>query len=200
VPLEFDRAHVERLAASMPALPFARFERYTERYGIPVAQATQVVDNPSLARFFDRVVEASNAPAAALNLVLGDLSKFANESDIAVADGKVTPAALAELLVLLEAKTINSKIAKDVLARLWRDGGSAKAIVEAEGLAQVSDSGAIGAFVDEVVAANADAVASFKAGKENALKFLVGQVMKTSRGKANPVMVESLLREKIAAS
>ena len=107
--------------------------------------------------------------------------------------------ALAELIALTEGKTINSKIAKDVLTRLWADGGSAKAIVESEGLAQVSDPGAIAQFVDAALDANADSVASFKAGKENALKFLVGQVMKSSKGKANPVLVETLLREKLAA-
>jgi aspartyl-tRNA(Asn)/glutamyl-tRNA(Gln) amidotransferase subunit B len=198
VPLELDRAMIERVRASMPPVPFVRFERYTETLGISVVQATQLVDNPPLAAYFDAVVTASNAPTVALNFVLGDLSRLANESGVAVADGKVTPAALAELIALLEAKTINSKIAKDVVARLWADGGSAKAIVEREGLAQVSDAGAIAAFVDEVIAANADGVASFKAGKENVLKFLVGQVMKASRGKANPVLVESLLREKLA--
>jgi aspartyl-tRNA(Asn)/glutamyl-tRNA(Gln) amidotransferase subunit B len=124
---------------------------------------------------------------------------LANESGTPVASGKVSPEALAELIALTEAKTINSKIAKDVLARLWENGGSAKAIVEAEGLAQVSDPGAIAKFVDEVLAANADGVASYKAGKENVLRFLVGQVMKASRGKANPELVEALLREKIAA-
>jgi aspartyl-tRNA(Asn)/glutamyl-tRNA(Gln) amidotransferase subunit B len=199
VPLELDRAVVERIRSEMPATPFSRFERYTDQFGISVVQATQLVDNPPLATFFDQVVALSNAPTTALNYVLGDLSRLANENEIAVADGKVTPEALAELIVLSEAKTINSKIAKDVLARLWREGGSAKAIVEAEGLAQVSDAGAVGTFVDDVLAANADAVASFRAGKENALKFLVGAVMKASRGKANPVLVETVLREKLAA-
>jgi aspartyl-tRNA(Asn)/glutamyl-tRNA(Gln) amidotransferase subunit B len=183
----------------MPPVPFERFERYTERFGISVVQTTQLVDNPPLAAYFDRVVAVCNAPAAALNFVLGDLSRLANESGTPVAAGKVTPEALAELIALTEAKTINSKIAKDVLVRLWANGGSAKALVESEGLAQVSDPGAIAQFVDEVLAANAESVTAYKAGKENVLKFLVGQVMKASRGKANPVLVESLLREKIAA-
>jgi aspartyl-tRNA(Asn)/glutamyl-tRNA(Gln) amidotransferase subunit B len=199
VPLELDRALVERIRASMPPVPFERFERYTERFNISVVQTTQLVDNPPLAAFFDRVVAIANAPATTLNFVLGDLSRLANESGTSVAAGKVTPEALAELIALTEAKTINSKIAKDVLARLWANGGSAKSIVETEGLAQVSDPGAIAQFVDDVLAANAESVASFKAGKENVLKFLVGQVMKTSRGKANPELLESLLREKIAA-
>jgi aspartyl-tRNA(Asn)/glutamyl-tRNA(Gln) amidotransferase subunit B len=200
VPLEIDRTTIERLRAEMPPLPYERFERYTTDFGIGIAQATQLVDNPPLAAFFDRVVAASNAPAAALNFVLGDLSRLANESGVGVADGKVSPGALAELIVLVESKKINSKIAKDVLNRLWADGGSANAIVETEGLAQVSDPGEVARFVDEVLAANAPSVASFKAGKENVLKFLVGQVMKASRGKANPVLVETLLREKLTSA
>jgi aspartyl-tRNA(Asn)/glutamyl-tRNA(Gln) amidotransferase subunit B len=198
VPLELDRAMIEGIRASMPPVPFVRFERYTETFGISVIQTTQLVDNPPLAAYFDRVVALGAPPTVALNFVLGELSRLANESGVSVADGKLTPEALAELIALLEAKTINSKIAKDVIVRLWEAGGSAKAIVEAEGLAQVSDSGAIATFVDDVIAANAEGVASYKAGKENVLKFLVGQVMKASRGKANPVMVESLLREKLS--
>ncbi|MGA2392254.1 MAG: Asp-tRNA(Asn)/Glu-tRNA(Gln) amidotransferase subunit GatB [Candidatus Lustribacter sp.] len=199
VPLEIDRALIERIRAQMPPVPFARFERYTEQFGISVKQTTQLVDNPPLAAFFDRVVAVGAAPAAALNFVLGDLSRLANESGTPVAEGKVTPEALAELIGLTEGNTINSKIAKDVLVRLWADGGSAKQIVAAEGLAQVSDPNAIAQFVEGVLAANPESVAQLKAGKENVLKFLVGQVMKTSRGKANPVLVETLLREKIAA-
>jgi aspartyl-tRNA(Asn)/glutamyl-tRNA(Gln) amidotransferase subunit B len=199
VPLELARAQIEGIRATMPPVPFERFERYTEKFGISVKQTTQLVDNPPLAAFFDRAVGISNAPAATLNFVLGDLSRMANESGTSVSEGKVTPEALAELIALTEAKTVNSKIAKDVLTRLWADGGSAKGIVEAEGLAQVSDPGAIAQFVDDVLSANPDSVTQFKAGKENVLKFLVGQVMKTSRGKANPELVESLLREKIAA-
>ncbi len=202
VPLEIDRSVIERIRASMPPVPFERFERYTEKFGISVKQTTQLVDNPPLAAYFDQVVESGKtlSAAAVLNFVLGDLSRLANESGTPVSNSKVLPEALAELIALTEAKTINSKIAKDVLTRLWADGGSAKAIVEAEGLAQVSDPGAIARFVDDVLAANAESVAQFKAGKENVLKFLVGQVMKTSRGKANPELVESLLREKIATS
>ena len=119
-----------------------------------------------------------------MNFVLGDLSRLANESGIAVADGKVTPEALAELIVLAEAQDDQLEDRQGRAGRLWRDGGSAKAIVQAEGLAQVSDPAAVAGFVDDVLAANADGVASFKAGKENVLKFLVGQAMKASRGKS----------------
>jgi aspartyl-tRNA(Asn)/glutamyl-tRNA(Gln) amidotransferase subunit B len=197
VPLEIPAATVERLRATLPELPVARFERYVGAYGLGVAQATQLVDNASLAEYFDRAVELAKNAAGVVNFVLGDLSRLANEHGVDVARSNVTPQALAELVALTEAKSISSKVAKDVLARLWRDGGSARAIVDADGLAQVSDPAAVATFVDAVLAANAKSVADFKAGKENALKFLVGQVMKSSRGTANPALVETVLRERL---
>jgi aspartyl-tRNA(Asn)/glutamyl-tRNA(Gln) amidotransferase subunit B len=197
VPMEVDAAMVEALRATLPELPILRFERYVGTLGLTVAQATQLVDNAALAGYFDRVVAITNAPQATANFVLGEISRLANEHGVAVGDSQLTPEALAELVALVEAKTINSKIAKDVLVRLWSSGGSAKDIVEREGLAQVSDPGAVAALVADVIAANAQSAADFRAGKENALKFLVGQVMKASRGKANPVLVETVLRDSL---
>lgn len=198
VPMELDPAHVAALKAALPPSPAVRHRRYVESYGFTVAQATQLVDNVRLAEYFDRAVELTNAPQAVMNFVLGDLSRLANETETHVADAKITPDALAEVIAMLDAKTINSKIAKDVLAKLWIAGGSAKAMVEKDGLAQVSDPAALAGFVDEVLAANAKSVEDFKAGKENALKFLVGQVMKVSRGKANPALVEEALRDRMS--
>jgi aspartyl-tRNA(Asn)/glutamyl-tRNA(Gln) amidotransferase subunit B len=197
VPMEIDAATVERLRATLPELPLARYERYVNEYKLNVAQATQLVDNASLAEYFDRAVRAANNPAGVLNFVLGDLSRLANEHGVEVAQSLVTPEALAELVRLTDAKTINSKTAKDVLTRLWNDGGSAAAIVEAGGLAQVSDPATVAGFVEGVLAANAKSAADFAAGKDNALKFLVGQVMKASRGTANPELVEAVLRERL---
>ena len=197
-PMEIAAETVAALKATIPVSPGVRFARYTDDFGMNVTQATQLVDNLALAAYFDAAVSASTrAPLALMNFVLGDLSRLANEHEISVADSKVTPTALAEIVDLTESKTINSKTAKDLLARVWADGGSPKALVERDGLAQVSDPTAMNEFVKTVLAANEKSVADFKAGKENALKFLVGQVMKVSRGKANPELVESVLRERI---
>ncbi|HXF32969.1 MAG TPA: Asp-tRNA(Asn)/Glu-tRNA(Gln) amidotransferase subunit GatB [Candidatus Acidoferrales bacterium] len=196
-PLEVPPADVDRLRSELRELPYARFERYVNGFGLPLAQASQLVDNASLSEYFDRTASASNDPQASANYVLGELSRLANETGVAVADSKVRPKAMAELIELVSAKTINSKIAKDVIARLWADGGSAKDVVEKEGLAQVSDPSAIESFVDEVLAANEKIVADVRGGKDKGLQFLVGQVMKASRGKANPKLVEELLRKKI---
>jgi aspartyl-tRNA(Asn)/glutamyl-tRNA(Gln) amidotransferase subunit B len=197
VPMEIDAATVERLRTTLPELPVTRFERYVDEFQLNVAQATQLVDNGPLAEYFERAAQAAGNPAGVVNFVLGDLSRLANESGTEVARSRVTPQALAELVRLTDSKTINSKTAKDVLTRLWNDGGSAEAIVKSEGLAQVSDPGAVAGFVEGVLAANAKSAADFKAGKDNALKFLVGQVMKVSRGTANPALVEQVLRERL---
>ncbi len=197
VPLETADAVVERFRKALPQLPYARFVRYTQEFGLNVKQATQLIDNPPLARYFDDVVSASNNPAQSTNFVLGELSRLANETGMAVHDSPVTAAHLAELIALVETKTINSKIAKEVLQRAWTGAGSPKAIVEKEGLAQTSDPGALEKFIDEVLAANQKTVADYKAGKINVMGFLVGQVMKVSRGKADPQLVNQLVKQKL---
>ncbi len=149
----------------------------------------------------ERLVRAKNADGATarraqatVNFLLGDLSRLANETGTSVAESRVTPHALAELVALVEANAINSKTAKELVARVWADGGSPKAIVENEGLGQVSDAGAIDALVADVIAANAKIADDYRAGKTKVMGFLVGQVMKHSRGKANPALAEERLR------
>jgi aspartyl-tRNA(Asn)/glutamyl-tRNA(Gln) amidotransferase subunit B len=197
VPLDTPPAVVDELRAALIETPYERYVRYVDTFGIPSKQATQLVDDAALSRWFDLAVTASGQPLAAMNFVLGDLSRLANETGTAIAGGKVTPGALAELVELTQAKIINSPAAKQVLETLWGEGGSAKAIVEREGLAQVSDRGAIAAIVDGVLAANPKVVADYRAGKTNVLGFLTGAVMKASNGKANPTLAQELLREKL---
>jgi aspartyl-tRNA(Asn)/glutamyl-tRNA(Gln) amidotransferase subunit B len=198
VPLQPAPSDIARLKAALPTLPWQRFEQYTAHYGLAPKPATQLIDNPSLQRFFDRVVTAGGSPHQASNFLLSDLSRFANETGIAVGDSNVSPEDLAELIVLVEAKRINSKIAKQLLARMWEGAGSPKAIVESEGLAQTSDSATIERFVDEVMISHEKAAAEFKAGKSNVVGFLVGQVMKASHGKADPALVNELVRKKLS--
>jgi aspartyl-tRNA(Asn)/glutamyl-tRNA(Gln) amidotransferase subunit B len=197
VPLEIAQADVARWVASLEELPWQRFERYTRDYGLNPKQATQLIDTPGLAKFFDRVVDVSKNPQQSTNFVLGELSRLANESGIAVADCGVTPEHLAELIALVEARTINSKIAKELVERMWRGEGSPKAIVEREGLAQTSDASAIAKLVEETLAATASVVADYRAGKTNVMGFLVGQVMKASRGKADPQLVSELMKKRL---
>jgi aspartyl-tRNA(Asn)/glutamyl-tRNA(Gln) amidotransferase subunit B len=200
VPMEVSRERVEALRATLPEAPWIRFTRYTAEMGLSPTQATQLVDNVPLADFFDRCVTASKNPQQATNFILGDLSRLANESGVQVAESKLRAEDVAELVALVEGKIVNSKIAKSLLERMWAGEGSPKAIVEREGLAQTSDPGAVARFVDEVLAANPNVVADFRAGKTNVAGFLVGQIMKASRGKADPELVNRMLREKLAAS
>ncbi|HEY9085806.1 MAG TPA: Asp-tRNA(Asn)/Glu-tRNA(Gln) amidotransferase subunit GatB [Candidatus Tyrphobacter sp.] len=197
VPLEIAIADVERLRGELPELPWQRFKRYTGQYGLGVKQATQLIDNPALARYFDRVVTASGNPQQSTNIVLGELSRLANEHGVPVAQSAVTPEHAAELIEMIEAKTINSKIAKDVLARTWEGAGSPRGVVEREGLAQTSDPATIGKIVEEVLGANADVVAEYRGGKTSVAGFLVGQVMKASQGKADPQIVAELVKKRL---
>lgn len=197
VPLEIDRALVDRIKATIPLLPPQRFERYHREYGLDVKPATQLIDNLPLADYFDKCVEASKNAQQSMNFVLGDLSRLANETGTPVPESPVTPEHLAELIALVEGKTINSKIAKELLERMWNGQGSPKAIVEKEGLAQTSDTGEIEKFVAGVLASHEKAVADYKSGKTNILGFLTGQVMKASRGKVNPALVQDVLKQKL---
>jgi aspartyl-tRNA(Asn)/glutamyl-tRNA(Gln) amidotransferase subunit B len=199
VPIDVTAETVAAVKATLPVTPYEHYVRYVDEYGIDTKRATQLVDDAPLAAWFDRAVEASGNGQATVAFVLGDLSRLANESGTHVAEGKVTPEALAELVALTTSNAINSKAAKQVLETLWSEGGSAKAIVEREGLAQVSDRGAIEKIVDEVLAANPKVVADYQAGKLNVMGFLTGAVMKASRGKANPSLAQELLKEKLGA-
>ena len=147
--------------------------------------------------FSTPVVTASRNPQQSTIFVLGELSRLANESGVAVAQLAVAPENVAELIGLVDAKTINSKIAKDLLGRMWEGAGSPKAMVEEDGLAQTSDAGAIGKLVDDVLAKNEQVVADYRAGKTNVAGFLVGQIMKASGGKADPTLVRELLQRRL---
>ncbi len=151
VPLEIAPDEVARLRATLPTLPWQRFEQYTREYGLPAKPATQLIENLSLGEYFDRVVGASKNPQQSSNFVLGELSRLANETGVAVADSKVAPRDVAELIALVDGKRVNSKIAKELLARMWAGAGSPAAIVEREGLAQTSDPGELERFVDEAL-------------------------------------------------
>jgi aspartyl-tRNA(Asn)/glutamyl-tRNA(Gln) amidotransferase subunit B len=197
VPLEVAREEVARLKAALPPLPWERFERYTSEYGLAPKQATQLIDNPSLGSYFDRVVAASGNPQQSSNFVLGELSRLANETGLAAADSGISPEHLAELIALVDGRRINSKIAKELLGRMWQGEGSPAEIVDHEGLAQTSDPATIERFVDEVLAAHPNVAGEYRAGKTNVMGFLVGQVMKASRGKADPALVNDLVRKRL---
>jgi aspartyl-tRNA(Asn)/glutamyl-tRNA(Gln) amidotransferase subunit B len=198
-PLDLSQDEIEHVRKAMAPLPQALIGRYIEVDKIAPIQAHQIVDTPGLAAYFDAAREHGAPAQPVLNYLLGDLSRLANETGTRIDESHATPAAIAELVLLSESNAINSKTAKDLIERLWRDGGSPKAIVEAEGLGQVSDAGAIDAIVADVLAANAKTVEDYKAGKTKVMGFLVGQVMRASKGKANPQLAEERLRAHLEA-
>jgi aspartyl-tRNA(Asn)/glutamyl-tRNA(Gln) amidotransferase subunit B len=193
-PIEFAPENVERLRHELGSLPETRLERLIEADKLRVEQAHQIVDGAGVFDYYAAAAGLSGKPQATVNFVLGDLSRLANETQTPIFSSGITPEALAEIVALTDAQTINSKTAKDLIARIWVEGGSPQALVAAEGLGQVSDAGAIDAIVADVLAANAKTVDDYRAGKTKVLGFLVGAVMKASRGKANPTLAEERLR------
>ena len=169
-------------------------------YGLSEYDARQLVANRGLADYFENtaaILGISDAKTAA-NWVLGSVAAKLNEAGQEIAASPVSPVQLAGLLKRIADNTISGKMAKEVFEAMWAGEGEADAIIESRGLKQVSDSGAIEAIVDEVLAANAAMVAEYKAGKEKAFNGLVGQCMKASKGKANPAQVNEILKQKLA--
>ena len=198
VPIELDDAWIERVRETLPELPAERQVRLMEQFGLSNYDASKIVSTKAMAEYFDEAVKTAKDGKGVANWLLGDVSAYMNNENISIADFTVTPANLAELVNLLKDGVINSKAGKKVFSEMVKDNKSAKALVKELGLEQVSDTGAIEALVDEVLAANPKSVADFKGGKTQAIGFLTGQVMKKSRGKANPPMVQQMLREKMS--
>jgi len=199
-PLALDPAWIAELEASLPELPAAKTERYIAEWGLAENDAVALAENRARAEYFEAAVTAAAekvSPRAVANWMVGEVFRLLNESGIAVEAIKFTPADFVRLIELVESDTINRLAGKDVLAEMWQSGAKPDAIVEKRGLKQISDTGALDAIITQVLAENSDAAAQFKAGKEKILGFLVGQVMRHSRGKANPKMAEKLLREKL---
>lgn len=198
VPIELDDAWIERVRETLPELPAERQARIMEQFGLGVKEASQIVSSKAMAEYFDEAVKTAKDGKGVANWLLGDVSAYLNNENITIAEFKVTPANLSELVNLLKDGVINSKAGKQVFGEMLKENKSAKALVKELGLEQVSDTGAIEALVDAVLAANPKSVADYKAGKTQAIGFLTGQVMKQSRGKANPPMVQQLLRDKLS--
>jgi aspartyl-tRNA(Asn)/glutamyl-tRNA(Gln) amidotransferase subunit B len=200
LPLEIAPAWIERVRGELPELPGAMRERFVREYGLSGYDAQTLTGSQELARYFEGVAATIADKKVAANWVMGEFSAALNESDVPVAAAPVSPTQLAGLIQRVLDGTINNKTAKEVFAALWTgEGGSADAIIEARGLKQISDAGAIERIVDEVLAVNARSVEEFRAGKEKAFNALVGQAMKATQGKANPQQVNEILRRRLEA-
>ena len=194
MPLEISREWVEEIRAKMPELPNQKRKRYQE-IGLSEYDASVIVEQMGLALFFDKVLELGANPKTAVNFIMGEITAYLKEEHIEITDTKLTPDNLAELISLIEKGTISNNIGKQIIIEMMKDGTKASVIVEKKGLSQISDEGAIKELVQKVVNAHPNEVEAYKNGKTNLLGFFVGQVMKETKGRANPKTVNQLIKE-----
>lgn len=194
MPLEISREWVEEIHAKMPELPNQKRKRYQE-IGLSEYDASVIVEQMGLALFFDKVLELGANPKTAVNFIMGEITAYLKEEHIEITDTKLTPDNLAELISLIEKGTISNNIGKQIIIEMMKDGTKASVIVEKKGLSQISDEGAIKELVQKVVDAHPNEVEAYKNGKTNLLGFFVGQVMKETKGRANPKTVNQLIKE-----
>ena len=197
VPLVISREWVERSRQELPELPEQRRQRFMDELGLPLYDAEVLTASRALADYFEACVAAGCNAKAVGNWIMGEITRSLNDSGTAIEACPISTGQLAELLKLIDSGTISGKIAKTVFDEMWRSGKMPQAIVAEQGLVQVSDSGAIESIIDEIMAANAGQVDEYRGGKEKVFGFFVGQIMKASKGKANPSIVNELLLEKL---
>ncbi len=199
MPIYIEEVEVEAIRASLPELPSEKKKRYVETFGIPKYDAGLLAASLGLGTLFEEAVAAGTAPKTASNWLLGEISKILNETSLSAEEIPFDGKALFELIDLIEKGTITGTIAKQVLPEMFESKKGPAAIVSEKGLAQISDEGAIMEMIGEVLRQNEAAVADFRAGKDKAIGFLTGQVMRASRGKANPGVIQTKLREALEA-
>ena len=200
-PLVVSEEWIARVAGALPELPRAKSERYQRDYALSAYDAAMLTQTKDTAAYFEGVVAAlgNDAAKTVANWVMGELAAALNRAGIDVAASPVSGRHLAGLIARIRDNTLSGKLAKDVFDALWAGEGEVDAIIEKRGLKQLSDSGAIEKIVDEVLSANVKSVEEFRAGKDKAFNALVGQVMKASKGRANPAQVNDMLKKKLGA-
>ena len=194
-PIILSDEYIQNLKDNLPEMPHIKKERYMKDFDLPEYDADILTSSIKTAKFFEEANDICNNPKAVSNWIMGDFTRMLNEKEIEIDESKVTSQNLAELITLIDKGTISSKIAKQVFEDMFETGENAKDIVEKKGLVQMSDEGAIKEIVQKVVDANPQSIVDYKAGKDRAIGFLVGQIMKETKGKANPQIVNKLLLE-----
>lgn len=197
VPFTVSDEYIENIRKSLPELPDARKERYMKEFGLSSEDAVFMTNDKATADYFEAAVEAGADPKACVNWLMGEFASQLSTDGIEIAKAPVSAENLAALLKLISKGTISGKIAKKVFATMWKEGGNPEEIVKAQGLVQISDTAELSKLVDEVVGKNPKAVEDFKAGKKKAVGALVGQIMKATKGKANPRVINELLNKKL---
>ncbi|WP_127554944.1 Asp-tRNA(Asn)/Glu-tRNA(Gln) amidotransferase subunit GatB [Saccharospirillum alexandrii] len=197
LPVEIDDAYIQDVKDRLPELPDAKIQRFKADYGLSDYDATVLAASRAMADYFEAVVDVTKDAKLAANWCMGELAGQLNRYEQDIADSPVSAADLGLLIQRIQDNTVSNKIAKTVFEAMFRGEGSADEIIEAQGLKQVSDSGAIEAMIDEVIANNPGQVADYRSGKDKLFGFFVGQVMKASKGQANPAQVNDILKSKL---
>ncbi len=197
IPLILDDGLMQRLKDEMPELPDAKKRRFMSDYGLPAYDAGQLVAEKETAEFFEKAAKGHDAKKVA-NWIMGDLFATLNKQGLTIAESPVSPENLGKMVDLINNNTISSRIAKDVFLFMVEEGKDPETIVEEKGLKQVTDTSAIEKIIDEVIAANPDKVAEYRSGKDKLIGWFVGQTMRASQGKANPGLLNELLKKKLA--
>ncbi|MDF2068502.1 Asp-tRNA(Asn)/Glu-tRNA(Gln) amidotransferase subunit GatB [Bacillus sp. Cr_A10] len=197
VDIVIDDAWLERVRSEIPELPDARKKRYIEELGLPAYDAMVLTLTKEMSDFFEETIALGADSKLASNWLMGEVSAYLNADQIELKDTKLTPANLAGMIKLISDGTISSKIAKKVFKELADNGGEAEEVVKAKGLVQISDEGALREIVISTLDANPQSIEDFKNGKDRAIGFLVGQIMKATKGQANPPLVNKILQEEI---
>ena len=197
-PLVIGRDWVERVKGEMAELPRVMAERFVKDYALPAYDATLLTQSKAAAAYFEAAAKACGQPKLASNWIMGEVSRRLNTGEVTFDNIPVSAAQLGALIARISDNTISNNAAKQVFEALWTEGGEVDAIIEAKGLKQINDTGALEAIIDEVLAANPKNVEEFKAGNAKALNGLVGPIMKASKGKANPAQVNELLLKKLS--
>ena len=200
LPVVFDDAFIESVRRSLPELPDQKAARYMEKFGLSAYDAGVLTASREMADYYEAVLArlGSGNEKLAANWVMGELSGALNKDGVEVTESRVDASRLAGLLERIVDETISGKIAKDVFEQMWAEGKDADAIIEEKGLKQITDTGAIEKVIDEIMAANPKQLADYRSGKDKLFGFFVGQVMKSTGGKANPAQVNDLLKRKLA--
>jgi aspartyl-tRNA(Asn)/glutamyl-tRNA(Gln) amidotransferase subunit B len=199
MPVKVSKEQLEQWRSELPELPAQRRSRYVADLGLPEYDAGLLTADMATSDWFEQVLNHTKNAKAVSNFIMGEMMRLLSEQNITISESKVTPEKLAEIIALIDAKTISTGAGKQVFEIIFNDGGEPKAIVAEKGMAQVSDDSALEGWADEAIANNPKPVDEYKAGNPASINFLMGQVMKASRGKANPGAVMQMLKQKLDA-
>ena len=197
MPVKISAEQVELWCSELPELPRQRRERYVAELGLPVYDAGVLTADKDVSDWFESVMQHTRNAKAASNFIMGEMMRLLSEHGLSISESKVTPEKLAEIIGLIDANTISTSAGKQVFEIIFNEGGEPKQIVEEKGMAQVSDDSALEGWAEEAIARNPKPVEEYKAGNTASINFLMGQVMKASRGKANPGAVMQMLKQKL---